>query len=64
MWLNWLDFKLQNEMSRILFPVRAHTGVADLAPGQGAYAYKRQRINVSLPHDVSLPLFLPLFPSL
>ena len=40
--------------------VRAHTWVAGSVHSQGAY--KRQQINVSHT-DVSLPLFLPPFPS-
>ena len=49
------------ERSLVRFLVRAHVWVGGLVSGEGMY--KRQLMNVS--HiDVSLPLFLPPFPSL
>ena len=56
-WLSGLSTGLQTKRSLVQFPVRAHAWVAGKVPSGGAH--KRQ------PHiDVSLPLFLPPFPSL
>ena len=55
-WLSGLSAGLQTKGSLVQFPVRAHAWVAGQVPSRG---HKRQ------PHiDVSLPLFLPPFPSL
>ena len=62
MWLSWLGTVPPAKRSPIQLPGRAHTWVAGLVPGQGAY--RRQLTDVSLSHtSVSLLLFLPPFPS-
>ena len=61
-WLSGLSAGLQNRRSLVQFQVRAHTWVAGLVPSWGR-ARGNQLIHLS--HiDVSLPLFLPPFPSL
>ena len=54
-WLSWLGIILQSERLATRFPVRARAWVMGSVPGWGTY--NRQLI------DVSLPLFLPPFPS-
>ena len=57
MWLSGLSADLQTKGSPVWFPVRAHAWVSDQDPSRG--------LNKKQPHiDVSLPLFLPPFPSL
>ena len=52
----WIDQQPVNQTSLVPFSVRAHAWVAGQAPGK---AWERQ------PHiDVSISLFLPVFPSL
>ena len=54
-WLSGLSAGLQTERSLVRFPAKAQTWVVDQVPGWG-----RVRGNQS----ISLPLFLPPFPSL
>ena len=56
-WLSGLSSGLQTKGSPVRFPVRAHAWVVDEVPSRGAH--ERQPNT-----DVSLPLFLPPFPSL
>ena len=58
-WISWLVIALQTERLTVWFPVRAHAWVTGWVTGQVPRwgAYERQPINVSL------PFFLPPFPS-
>ena len=62
LWLSGLSTSLQTEGSPVWFPVRAHAWVAGQVPSwglaRGNWSMYLSRI------DVSLPLFLPTFPSL
>ena len=61
-WLSGLSTSLQTEGSPVLFPIGAHAWVAGQVPSWGCV---RGNQLMFLSHtDVSLPLFLPPFPSL
>ena len=61
-WLSGLSASLQTEGLLVGFPVRAHAWVAGQVPSWGC---ERGNCLMHLSHtDVSLPLFLPSFPSL
>ena len=60
-WLSGLSTRLQSKGLLVQFPIRAHAWVVGSVPSQGAC----ERHLIILSHiDVSLPLFLPPFPSL
>ena len=59
-WLSSLGVILQSKRSPVWFPVRAHSCVLSLVPGQGTY--ERQPINVSLSHRCFSPSLSPCLP--
>ena len=61
-WLSWLNVVPPSERLLVRFPVRAHAWVVGQVP---SYGCARGNQSLHLSHiSVSLPLFLPSFPSL
>ena len=61
-WLSWLEHCPVNQKVTGLIPGQGTYLGGGFSSGQGGT--EREPIDVSLPHHVSLPLFLPPFPSL
>ena len=63
-WLSWLGVVSQTERSLVRLLVRAHAWVARSVAGQGACGRQQGNRSMFLCHvEISLPVFLPPFPS-
>ena len=60
--VQWIECQPANQVSPVQFPVRAHAWVVGQVASRGRVKGNQ---SIDLSHiDVSLPLFLPPFPSL